>query len=206
MIGRSGGRNDKASRLIPRRPLRRRPWTSLGEILATFRLTGGVASAMFSPMRCPFCHKDNDRVIDSRASQDGLAIRRRRECVACNRRYTTYERAEETPIKVIKKDGSRAPFDRDKILRGLERACWKRPISTRQIENTVTSIESDVYRKFDTEVESSELGELVMDHLRSLDEVAFVRFASVYRQFKDAQDFVEELRPILEGAARKTPR
>lgn len=157
-------------------------------------------------MRCPFCRKDNDRVIDSRASQDGMAIRRRRECVACGRRYTTYERPEETTIKVVKKDGSRAPFDREKIQRGLERACWKRPISTRQIENAVAAIENDVYQSYETEIESAELGDLVMEHLRELDQVAFVRFASVYRQFNDAQDFVEELRPILEGAPRKTPR
>ena len=156
-------------------------------------------------MRCPYCRKDNDRVIDSRASQDGLAIRRRRECVACGRRYTTYERPEETTIKVIKRDGSRAPFDREKILRGLERACWKRQISTHQIEATVTNIENDVYQSFETEVESAALGQLVMEHLRELDQVAFVRFASVYRQFSDAQDFVEELRPFLENP-RKTPR
>lgn len=157
-------------------------------------------------MRCPYCRRDNDRVIDSRASQDGVAIRRRRECVACGRRYTTYERAEETPIKVIKKDGSRAPFDREKIQRGLERACWKRPISTRQIETTVSAIENDVYQSFENEIDSSELGKLVMEHLRELDQVAFVRFASVYREFSDAQDFVEELRPILEGGSRKAPR
>lgn len=157
-------------------------------------------------MRCPYCRKDNDRVIDSRASQDGLAIRRRRECVACGRRYTTYERPEETTIKVVKKDGSRAPFDREKILRGLERACWKRQISTRQIEATVTAIENDVYQGYESEIESAELGQLVMEHLRELDQVAFVRFASVYRQFSNARDFVEELRPFLENASRKTPR
>lgn len=157
-------------------------------------------------MRCPFCRKDNDRVIDSRSSQDAAAIRRRRECVACGRRYTTYERAEEAPIKVVKKDGSRAPFDREKIQRGLERACWKRTISTRQIENTVNAIENDVYQGYESEIESAELGQLVMEHLKELDEVAFVRFASVYREFTDAQDFVKELRPILEGTPRKTPR
>lgn len=145
-------------------------------------------------------------MIDSRASQDGAAIRRRRECLSCDRRYTTYERPEETTIKVVKKDGSRAPFDREKIQKGLERACWKRPISTRQIEATVEAIENDVYQGYETEIESAELGQLVMEHLRELDQVAFVRFASVYREFKDAQDFVEELRPILEAAPRKTPR
>ena len=157
-------------------------------------------------MRCPYCRVDNDRVIDSRASQDGTAIRRRRECVGCGRRYTTYERPEETTIKVVKKDGSRAPFSREKIQRGLERACWKRTVTTRQIEATVDAIENDVYQSFETEIESRELGLLVMEHLRELDEVAFVRFASVYRQFNDAKDFFEELRPMLDGLHRKAPR
>ncbi len=157
-------------------------------------------------MRCPYCRIDNDRVIDSRASQDGAAIRRRRECVGCGRRYTTYERPEETTIKVVKKDGSRAPFSREKIQRGLERACWKRTVTTRQIEATVDAIENDVYQSFETEIESRELGLLVMEHLRELDEVAFVRFASVYRQFNDANDFFEELRPMLDGLHRKAPR
>lgn len=157
-------------------------------------------------MRCPFCRKDNDRVIDSRASQDGASIRRRRECVACDRRYTTYERPEDITIRVVKKDGSRAPFDRAKIHHGLERACWKRPISTPQIEASVDAIENDVYQNYETEIESAELGQLVMEHLRELDQVAFVRFASVYREFKDAHDFVEELRPMLEAGTRKTPR
>ncbi|QDU54146.1 transcriptional regulator NrdR [Aeoliella mucimassa] len=156
-------------------------------------------------MKCPFCRADNDRVIDSRACQDGSAIRRRRECLSCNRRYTTYERPEESTIKVVKKDGSRAPFSRDKIRRGLERACWKRPITSRQIDNTVAAIENDVYAKYDTEVESRQLGILVMEHLRYLDEVAFVRFASVYRQFNDVQDFLEELRTILEKRPPATP-
>lgn len=157
-------------------------------------------------MKCPFCRTDNDRVIDSRTSQDGSAIRRRRECLNCSRRYTTYERPEETTIKVVKKDGSRAPFSREKILRGLERACWKRPITSRQIDAAVAAIENDVYSQFDTEVESRELGVLVMEHLRDLDEVAFVRFASVYRQFNDVQDFFEALRPMLAKRPPITPR
>jgi transcriptional repressor NrdR len=126
-------------------------------------------------------------------------VRRRRECLACGRRFTTYERPEEATIRVIKKDGSRATFSSGNIKRGLERACWKRPISVRQIEDTVAAIENDVYTKYDTEIESRELGELVMSHLRALDEVAFVRFASVYRSFNDVHDFVEELRPMLES-------
>lgn len=153
-------------------------------------------------MKCPFCRVDNDRVIDSRASEDGFAIRRRRECLDCKRRYTTYERIEEWAIKVVKKDGSRTPFERDKIKRGLEKACWKRPISEEQIEATVSAIESEVYANFDSEVPSQTLGELVMRHLRQLDQVAFVRFASVYREFKDVRDFVEELEPMLEEKRR----
>jgi len=157
-------------------------------------------------MKCPYCRVDNDRVIDSRASQDGSAIRRRRECVGCGRRYTTYERPEDTAIKVIKKDGSRAPFDRDKIKRGLERACWKRPISSRRVDVIVDAIENDVYANYENEIDSRELGLLVMEHLKELDEVAFVRFASVYRQFSDIQDFFEELRPMLQGESPPTPR
>ena len=157
-------------------------------------------------MRCPFCEADNDRVIDSRASQDGFAIRRRRECLDCRRRYTTYERLEEMPIKVVKKDGVREPFIREKIRLGLAKACWKRPISDRDIDRTVAAIENDVYSSFENEIESRRLGEIVMDHLRDLDEVAFVRFASVYRQFEDAGDFFDELRPFLAEGGRKSPR
>jgi transcriptional repressor NrdR len=149
-------------------------------------------------MNCPFCRFDNDRVIDSRASEDGFAIRRRRECLNCKRRYTTYERLEEPAIKVIKKDGSRSPFEREKIKRGLEKACWKRPISDEQIESVVAAVEADVHQNFETEVQSEYLGELVMQHLRQLDQVAFVRFASVYREFKDVRDFVDELEPMLD--------
>jgi transcriptional repressor NrdR len=156
-------------------------------------------------MKCPYCRLDNDRVIDSRSCQDGFAIRRRRQCLKCKRRYTTYERLEESTIKVVKKDGSRVPFQRDKIKRGLERACWKRPISDHEIEQTVAGIENDVYTSFENEIDSHRLGELVMDHLRNLDEVAFVRFVSVYRQFEDASDFVKELRPFLANP-KKTPK
>ena len=156
-------------------------------------------------MKCPFCRKDNDRVIDSRASEDAFAIRRRRECLDCRRRYTTYERIEDTVLKVVKKDGGRTPFDREKIKRGLERACWKRPISDNQLEAIVGEIEADVYGTFDTEVESQYLGEQVMKHLRILDQVAFVRFASVYREFKDVRDFVDELKPMLKQQEGKKP-
>ena len=149
-------------------------------------------------MKCPFCRVDNDRVIDSRASEDGFAIRRRRECLDCKRRYTTYERLEEMNIKVVKKTSEREPFSREKIRQGLEKACWKRPISDDQIEAVVSATEREVYANFDSEVDSGELGELVMQHLGELDQVAFVRFASVYREFKDVRDFVDELQPMLQ--------
>lgn len=149
-------------------------------------------------MRCPYCRQDNDRVIDSRASQDGFATRRRRECISCHRRYTTYEKIEEPAIKVIKKDGARVPFERDKIKRGLEKACWKRPVSDEQLEAIVSEVENDVYELADAEVESEQLGEMVMRRLRKIDQVAYVRFASVYRQFQDVRDFVHELGPMLE--------
>jgi len=144
-------------------------------------------------------------VLDSRASQDGSTIRRRRECLGCNRRFTTYERIEATTLKVIKKDGSREPFDRTKIKRGLEKACWKRPISDEQIEAVVMAVENALEANLDAEVESRKVGELVMQHLRELDDVAYVRFASVYRQFKDVRDFVEELRPMLAEQRKSMP-
>ena len=148
-------------------------------------------------MQCPYCHRDNDRVIDTRASEDG-AIRRRRVCAVCNRRYTTYERVEEPSIKVVKKNGVREPFSREKLKSGLQKACWKRPISDERIEMIVATIESDIYTNFDIEVSSRHLGDMLMEQLRDLDQVAFVRFASVYREFKDVRDFVEELGPMLE--------
>jgi transcriptional repressor NrdR len=153
-------------------------------------------------MKCPFCQADNDRVIDSRASHDGFATRRRRECLDCKQRYTTYERIEGTSVKIVKKDGTREPFDRAKIKRGLEKACWKRPVSDAQLEAVVTAVESDVEGKFELEVSSRDVGEMVMKQLRQLDQVAFVRFASVYRQFEDVQDFVHELKPMLAEARR----
>ena len=153
-------------------------------------------------MKCPYCQQDNDRVIDSRASEDGAAIRRRRECLGCRCRCTTYERVERTSIKVVKKDGIREPFDRVRLKTGLEKACWKRPISDTKLEEIVSAVENHVENKFESEVESRYLGELVMRHLRELDQVAYVRFASVYRQFEDVQDFVEELRPMLLDSAQ----
>ncbi len=153
-------------------------------------------------MKCPYCHVDNDRVIDTRASEDGTATRRRRECLDCKRRYTTYERIEGTTVKIVKKDGSREPFDRGKIKRGLEKACWKRSISDAQLESIVSDVENEIEANFESEVESPKVGEMVMRRLRALDQVAYVRFASVYRQFKDARDFVDELRPMLAETRR----
>ncbi len=154
-------------------------------------------------MKCPSCHEDNDRVIDSRASHDGFAIRRRRECTKCGHRYTTYERIENAIVKLIKKDGSRQPFDRAKIKRGLEVACWKRSISEAQLDAIVTEVQNELESHSELEIESREVGELVMQHLRALDQVAYVRFASVYRQFEDVHDFVHELRPMLAEARRR---
>jgi len=155
-------------------------------------------------MKCPNCLADNDRVLDSRASQDGFAIRRRRECLACRRRYTTYARIEATALKIIKKDGSREPFDRQKIKQGLEKACWKRPIGEEQIEAVVAAVENDLEAKLDTEIPSRDVGEMVMRRLRELDAVAYVRFASVYRRFSDARDFVAELSPMLAEQRKRT--
>lgn len=152
-------------------------------------------------MMCPFCRHGETKVIDSRASQDYI-IRRRRECLSCDRRFTTYEKIEESPLKVIKKDGTRVPFNREKIRAGLEKACYKRPISDETIQGIVAEIEADLYEQFDREVPSRDIGEKVMDALRAVDQVAFVRFASVYREFKDVNDFVEELEPILKAGVR----
>jgi transcriptional repressor NrdR len=137
-------------------------------------------------------------VIDSRASED-FVIRRRRRCLnpACERRFTTYEKIEESPLKVIKKDGSRVPFDAQKSRAGLEKACWKRPVTSEQIEAIVAAVEADVYAHFEMEVPSRYIGERIFEALREVDEVAFVRFASVYREFQDVNDFVEELEPML---------
>ncbi|MCP4194240.1 MAG: transcriptional repressor NrdR [Planctomycetaceae bacterium] len=149
-------------------------------------------------MKCPFCHIDNDRVIDSRASQDGFSIRRRRECTGCKRRYTTYERLEELDLKIVKKDKVREPYDREKIRFGLSKACWKRPVSDEQIMAIVSDVEQGIYDRDENEIDSQEIGEMLMQKLRLIDQVAFVRFASVYREFKDVRDFVEELTPMLD--------
>lgn len=148
-------------------------------------------------MICPFCRHDETKVIDSRSSEPTV-IRRRRECLKCERRFTTYEKIEQTPIKVIKKDGTRVPFNKEKIRFGLEKACYKRPVSQEQIESLINSVESDIYDDFENEVPARYIGEKVFNLLREIDQVAFVRFASVYREFKDVNDFVEELGPMLD--------
>jgi transcriptional repressor NrdR len=144
-------------------------------------------------MLCPYCKQIESKVIDSRSSEDATVIRRRRECTACNRRFTTYERVEERPLLVIKKGGDREQFDRNKILNGITRACEKRPVSSETIEKLVNSIEADLRDNNDREVGSMVIGEMVMDKLRSLDEVAYVRFASVYRQFTDLNSFINTI-------------
>lgn len=148
-------------------------------------------------MRCPFCRADNDRVIDSRAGDDGGSIRRRRECLACRRRFTTYERIERQMLTVVKKQGERDPFDRDKLTRGLAKACWKRPVTAEDIEAVVAALEAELFGSYESEVPSRVIGERLMELLKELDQVAYVRFASVYREFKDARDFADQLEPIL---------
>ena len=154
-------------------------------------------------MRCPYCKADNDRVIDSRASADGFAIRRRRECLGCKRRYTTYERAESAPLRVVKKDGARAAFDRQNIRNGLLRACEKRPVSSEQLDAVVERVERQCLEAFDKEVPTKVIGNLVVEELKSLDQVAYVRFASVYRDFQDVTEFLNELRPMLRRNAQQ---
>lgn len=148
-------------------------------------------------MKCPFCNHPESKVIDSRESKKGLSIRRRRECAVCKKRFTTYEKIEEIPYMVVKKDGSRQPFDGQKLLRGLLKACEKRPIPVRKLEEIVEEIENKVQEKPDKEIKASEIGLYVMDKLKELDKVAYVRFASVYREFKDVIEFKKELESLL---------
>jgi transcriptional repressor NrdR len=148
-------------------------------------------------MRCPFCGYKEDKVVDSRATAEESAVRRRRECLKCGKRFTTYEYVEEVSLMVFKKDGRREPFDRKKILSGIIKACEKRQISMEKMEEIVTQVERAIQRKSDQEVPSSRIGELVMEKLKALDDVAYVRFASVYRQFRDVGQFMTELKDIL---------
>ncbi|MCM8770336.1 MAG: transcriptional regulator NrdR [Candidatus Omnitrophica bacterium] len=153
-------------------------------------------------MKCPYCGYKEDKVVDSRATAEDSAIRRRRECLKCGKRFTTYEYVEEVSLMVVKKDGRREPFDRKKILSGILRACEKRQISMEEIEGMVTSIERAIQKKTDREINSREIGEMVMEKLKKLDDVAYVRFASVYRQFKDVSQFMKELKLILDKEKR----
>ncbi len=151
-------------------------------------------------MRCLFCGHTESKVIDSRSTEEGNTIRRRRECLECGKRFTTYEKIETIPMIVIKKDGIRETFDRDKVLNGILRACEKRPVSLSEIEKVIDDIESKLYNMLEREVTSERIGEMVMERLKDLDDIAYVRFASVYRQFKDINSFMDELAKIIKKA------
>ena len=144
-------------------------------------------------MKCPFCGYDDSKVLDTRPTDEGYTIRRRRECLKCQKRFTTYEKIEKSPVMVIKKDGNRQAFDRDKIVRGMIKSCEKRPVSADEIEEAVNNIEKKIENSMRREITSLEIGDMVMEELKDLDEVSYVRFASVYREFKDLQYFVDEL-------------
>ena len=149
-------------------------------------------------MKCPYCGFNESKVIDSRPSEDNGKIRRRRECLNCSKRFTTYEIIESVPIMVIKKDGSREAFSRDKLLKGLLSACYKRPVSLDDLERIVSEVETNIQNSLDREIESRHIGELAMSKLKDIDEIAYVRFASVYRQFKDITTFRDELNKLLD--------
>ena len=153
-------------------------------------------------MRCPFCGHTEDKVVDSRESREGEAVRRRRECLGCGRRFTSYERVEEVPVVVVKKDGRREPFEAGKLMKGLTLACQKRPVSLARIEELVKDVQARLLELPDREVRSRELGELVMEELKGLDQVAYVRFASVYREFKDLPDFVKAFEDLVKKEGR----
>ncbi|XCP84742.1 transcriptional regulator NrdR [Roseburia hominis] len=148
-------------------------------------------------MKCPYCGNIDTRVIDSRPADDGASIRRRRSCDACSKRFTTYEKVETIPLIIIKKDNNREQYDRAKIEGGVLRACYKRPVSAADIQKTIDSIEADIFSREEKEISSSDIGEIVMERLKALDPVAYVRFASVYREFKDVETFMAELKKIL---------
>jgi len=152
-------------------------------------------------VRCPFCKEDRDKVVDSRSSDSGRVIRRRRQCLICKRRFTTYEKTGESfKLYVAKKDKSRVPYDRDKIVGGLQKACYKRPVSAEKIQQLADKVEEDIFKNFDKEVSSAFIGESVMKYLRTVDKVAYIRFASVYRDFRDAGDLIEEVSRVIKEA------
>jgi len=148
-------------------------------------------------MRCPYCKKENDKVIDSRTVNEGLVIRRRRECEACSRRYTTYERIEEIPLYIIKKDQRRVPYDRAKVLSGIHKACEKRPVPLEDQDRIVEDMEKMLHEKYEKEVPSRVIGEFIMQRLAKMDQIAYVRFASVYREFQDVSHFMKEIKSLL---------
>jgi transcriptional repressor NrdR len=154
-------------------------------------------------MRCPYCKADNDKVIDSRSSTDAFVIRRRRECLECGKRFTTRERIEETPVRVVKKDGSFATFERRRIMSGMIKACEKRPVTIEELDEITRRIEEKIAEKFDKEVSTKWIGQQIMRELKKLDKVAYVRFASVYREFEDVDDFVEEVEKAKGGRRNK---
>ncbi len=157
-------------------------------------------------MRCPFCKENDDKVIDSRSTDAGAVIRRRRECQACGRRYSTKERVESSGrLAVIKKDGTRVPFDRDRVRAGVVTACYKRPVGDEQLQGLIDGVEEEVFRQFDREVPSAFIGECVIRRLRELDKVAYVRFASCYREFDDPDQFVEEVKDVKDRSAEDDP-
>lgn len=156
-------------------------------------------------MKCRYCQGTESRVIDSRPTEDGTAIRRRRECLSCGRRFTTYEKIEEIPIMVVKRDGSREPFNSEKILAGVRKACEKRPVSSAAQNELVDDVSREIFNTLEQEITTIQIGELVMQKLKALDEVAYVRFASVYRQFKDINTFMEELKTLLEEGKGSLP-
>ena len=152
-------------------------------------------------MKCPFCKEDRDKVVDSRSSDAGRVIRRRRQCLVCKKRFTTYEKIGESfKLYVVKKDGSRVPYDRDKVIAGLQKACYKRPVSAEDIQQIAEKVEEDIFRNFDNEVSSAFVGESVMKQLRAVDKVAYIRFASVYREFEDAGELIEEVSEAIQEA------
>lgn len=148
-------------------------------------------------MKCPYCGYQDSKVIDSRPTEDSTAIRRRRECINCKKRFTTYEKVEQIPILVIKKDLRRETYDKDKVLKGMIKACEKRPVPIKKLEEIADEIDREIYNSYEKEITSTEIGEMVMEKLKNVDEVAYVRFASVYRQFKDINTFMDELRKLL---------
>ena len=148
-------------------------------------------------MRCPYCSYSESKVIDSRPAEEGTTIRRRRECLSCGKRFTTYEIMEQLPLLVIKRDGSRQSFDRVKVINGMVKACEKRPVPMEQIEKVADEIEQELQSSLEREVSSAQIGEMIMDRLKDLDQVAYVRFASVYREFKDVDTFMDELKKML---------